>query len=212
MPLDGEQPKKPTTDIVLKYYWKSVEIKPTGLKAALEKLKTVQKVDLPAESQTAVVTYSGKCDKLGALETAAQNAGFDALVLSHAHVVVTLKPLKRADVKGAITEIGLVEGVAGVTNSAAGLELHADLEKLTFDSLKEAAEKFNCEIVVNQTFEYVRYKVVEGHPLEFSIAANALKGVMIVREEEEGVGMWINKAMVKTDQIEKLPGFKVERK
>jgi hypothetical protein len=115
-------------------------------------------------------------------------------------------------VKGAIAEIGLIEGVAGVTMAATGLELHADLEKLTMDALKEAAGKFNCEIVVNQTFEYVRYKLLEGHAYDFINAADSLKGVMIVREEEEGVGMWINKAMVKPEQIEKLAGFKVERK
>jgi len=203
---------KPTTDIVLKYYWKNVEVKPTGLKAALEKLKTVQKVDLPLDSKTAVVTYSGKCDQLGALETASLNAGFPALVLSHAHVVVTLKTQKGADPKAAAAEIALVEGVAGVTSAATGLELHADLEKLTLANLREAAAKFKCEIVVNQTFEYVKYKVVQGETWDFHAAADLLKGVMVLRDEDEGVvGMWINKSMVKTEQIEKLEGFKLER-
>ena len=158
------------------------------------------------------MTYSGKCDKLGALESAAQNAGFDALVLSHAHVVTSLKPLKGADLRGAGAEIAKVEGVAGVTASVTSLELHADLEKLTLENLQTAAAKFNCEIIVNQTFEYVKYKVVEGLMNDFISAADLVKGVMIVREEGENlVGMWISKAQVKPGQIEKIEGFKVER-
>jgi len=205
-------PKKTTTDIVLKYYWKNVEIKPSGLKEALEKLKTDTAVDLPANTKTVVVTYSGKCDKLGSLETTAQNAGVDALVLSHAHVVASLKPLKGADLKGAAAEVALVEGVAGVTAGATSLELHADLEKLTLANLTAAAAKYNCEIIVSQTFEYVKYKVVEGATSDFIAAADLVKGVLIAREEDEGVaGMWISKAHIKTGQIEKLPGFKVER-
>jgi hypothetical protein len=206
-------PQKTTTDIVLKYYWKNVEIKPTGLKSALEKLKTVAKVELPADTKTAIVSYSGKCDKLGSLEAAAQTAGFEALVLSHAHVVASLKPLAGADLKGAAAEIALVEGVSGVTAGATSLELHADLEKLTMDNLKAAAAKANCDIIVSQTFEYVKYKVVEGETYDFIAAADLVKGVMIAREEEEGVvGMWINKSQIKTSQLEKLAGFKVERK
>ncbi|HZN63231.1 MAG TPA: hypothetical protein VFC90_12570 [Planctomycetota bacterium] len=207
-----ETPQKPTTEIILKYYWKNVETKPTGLKAALEKLKTVKTVELPADSKTAIVTYTGKCDKLGALETAAQNAGFEALVLNHAHVVATLKPLKGADPKAAVAEVALTEGVTGTTNGPSGLELHADLEKLTLENLQAAAAKFKCEIIVNQTFEYVKYKVVEGNSYEFQAAADLVKGVMTVRDEgEDVVGMWVNKSMIKAEQLEKIAGFKIER-
>jgi hypothetical protein len=160
-----------------------------------------------------VVSYNGKCDKLGSLETAAQNAGFEALVLNHAHVVATLKPLKSADVKGAAAEIKLVDGVQGVTSGPSGLELHADLEKLTMENLRTAVAKYNCEIIVNQTFEYVRYAVTQGEAWEYVNAADLVKGVMIAREDEAGVvGMWINKAQVKLDKLEKMEGFKVERK
>jgi hypothetical protein len=167
---------------------------------------------MPADTKTVVVTYTGKCDKLGTLEAAAQNAGFEALVLNHAHVVATLKPLKGADPKAAAAEIGITEGVSGLTSGPAGLELHADLEKLTMENLQAAAAKFKCEIIVNQTFEFVKYKVVEGNTYEFQAAADLLKGVMTVRDEgEEVVGLWINKSMIKTEQLEKIAGFKVER-
>ena len=36
-------------------------------------------------------------------------------------------------------------------------------------------------------------------------------GVMVVRDEGDVVGLWINKAMVKPEQLEKLEGFKLER-
>lgn len=172
----------------------------------------MKSVDLPADTKTAVIQYTGKCDKLGALETAAQNAGFEALVLNHAHVIAALKPLKGCDPKAAATEIALVDGVKGLTVGASAIELHADLEKLTMENLKTAAAKFNCDIIVSQTFEYVKYKMVEGETNDFVSAADLVKGVMIVREEEPGVvGMWISKSQVKSEQLEKLEGFKVER-
>ena len=207
----GEPAKKATFEVVLKYFWKNSESKPAGLKTALEKIKGVQSVTLPDDSKTVVISFAGKCEQIGSLETAAQNAGFPALVLNHAHVVVALKPLKGADLNGAGAELALVEGVHGVNPAPSGLELHANLEKLTLSSLREAAAKFKCEISVSQTFEYVTYKVVEGGKWEFQTAADALKGVMVVRDEGDAVGLWINKAMVKPEQLEKLEGFKLER-
>jgi len=210
----GKEPaKKATFDVILRYYAKASEARPAALKTALEKVKGVQSVTLPEDSSTAVITFAGKCEQIGSLETAAQNAGFPALVLNHAHVIATLKPLKGADPKAAAAELTAVSGVHGINTSPSGLELHADLEKLSLAELREAAAKFKCEVIVNLTFEYVTYKVVEGSPLGFEMAAAGLKGVMVVRDEGDGhVGLWINKAMVKTEQLEKLEGFKLERK
>ena len=210
----GKEPaKKATFDVVLKYYAKAAEASPAALKSALEKVKGVQSVALPEDSKTAVITFAGKCEQIGALETAAQNAGFPALVLNHAHVVVALKPLKGADPKAAAAELALVDGVRGVNASPSGLELHADLEKLSMEAIREAAAKFKCEVIVNQTFEYLTYKVLEGTPLDFHLAVDGLKGVMVVRDEGDlQVGLWINKAMVKAEQLEKVEGFKLERR
>ena len=161
-----------------------------------------------------MVTYSGKCEKLGSLEVAATNAGFEALVLNHAHVIATLKPLRGADIKGAADEIALTEGVSGLTTGPSGLELHADLEKLTMENLQAAAAKFKCEVIVNQTFEYVKYKVVEGDAYEFMMQADNTKGVMVARsgDEDNVIGFWINKSVMKAEQLEKLAGFKIERR
>ena len=103
--------------------------------------------------------------------------------------------------------------MSGLTSGPAGLELHADLEKLTMDNLKAAVEKFKCEIIVNQTFEYVKYQVLEGEVYDFMGKADYVKGVMVVRDEGEGVvGMWINKTVMKAEQVEKIAGFKIERR
>lgn len=209
----GEPAKKPAFEVVLRYYWKNADSKPSGLKTALEKIKGVQSVFLPDQAKIAVIQFAGKCEQIGALETAAQNAGYQALVLNHAHVVVALKPLKGADLQGAAAELALVDGVHGVNTAPSGLELHADLQRLKLSSLQEAAAKFRCEIIANQTFEYVRYKVVDGGVWEYMTTAEALKGVLVARDEGDGIaGFWINKAMVKTEQLEKLEGYKLERK
>jgi hypothetical protein len=209
----GEPVRKPGFDVVLKYYWKSNEIPPTGLKSALEKLKGVQSVELLPGTKTAVVAYAGKCEHIGALEAAAYNAGFPALVLNHAQVVVGLKPLAGGDPQGAAAALALVEGFHGINPGPAGLELHSDLRRLKISNLRDAVAKFKCEITVNQTFEYVSYKLVEGSSWDFAAAADAIRGVMFVRDEGENVvGLWINKAIVKSDQVEKLEGFKLERR
>jgi hypothetical protein len=133
-------------------------------------------------------------------------------VVNHAHVLVNFKPLKGGDLKAARDEVSLLAAVTGVTSSAGGLELHADLEKLTMEDIKAAAGKFNCEVTVNQTFEYVRYKVVDGDFEVFQRAIPSIKGVMIVREEgDNSLGLWIHKTFVKNEQIEKIQGVKVEK-
>ena len=126
--------------------------------------------------------------------------------------MASLKPLKGADLKGAAAALAIVPGVAGLTAGTTSLELHADLEKLTMESLKEAAAKFNCDIIVSQTFEYVKYKLVEGAVADYIAAADLIKGVMTVGEADENVvGMWVNKSQLKLDQLEKIQGYKVER-
>jgi hypothetical protein len=81
------------------------------------------------------------------------------------------------------------------------------------ENLKAAAEKFKCEIIVNQTFEFVKYKVVEGEVYDFMGKADSTKGVMTVTEDGEGVvGMWINKTVMRPEQLEKIAGFKIERR
>ncbi len=207
----GGPPAEPVK-IVLKYYWKIVDVKPAALKTALEKLPTVVKAEFAPQFNTMLVTFKGRCDQVSCLETAALAAGVPALVVNHAHVMVGLKTQPGADVKGAAEAIGKAPGVLFAKLTGAGLELHADLEKLTMASLREAAAAFKCDVLVNQTFEYVRYKVAEGPVNGFSAAADETKGVMFVRPEGEGViGMWISKTMVKAEQIERIPGYRIER-
>lgn len=211
VPID-RTPKNVTCEVVLKHYWKDGEKRAFGLKAALERLKAVKSVDLPADTRTAIVTFTGRCDQYVALEAASQGAGFPALVLSHAHVRAVLKPLPGGDLKSAMAALGQVDGVAEVTPGDSAAVLHADLGKLTMENLKAAVSKFNCDIVVNQAHEYVKFKVVEGGTSEFIAAADLIKGVLTARDEGEGVvGMWIHKGHLKLERLQKLEGFKLER-
>jgi len=211
VPID-RTPKNVTAEVVLKHYWKSGEKRAFGLKEALEKLKAVKSVDLPADSRKAVVTFTGLCSQYVSLEATALSAGFPALVLSHVHVPAVLKPQKGGDVKGAIAGLGQVEGVTEVTPGESAVLLHADLEKLAMEDLKSTAAKYNCEIVVSQTFEFMRFKIVEGDPAAFMAEADLIKGVMTARDEGEGlIGMWIHKGHLKMERLEKLPGFKIEK-
>ena len=211
VPID-RTPKNVTAEVVLKHYWKSGEKRAFGLKEALEKLKPVKSVDLPRDSRKAVVTYTGRCDQYVSLESVALSAGFPALVLSHVHVPVVVKPQKGGDSRGAMAALGQAEGVTEATPGESTVLLHADLEKLTMEGLKSVAEKYGCDIVVNQTYEFVRLKVVEGDSSAYVAAADMIKGVMTCQDEGEGVvGMWIHKGHVKVERLQKIEGFKVER-
>jgi|SRR6266850_4442397 len=204
----GAEPVK----ITLRYYWKLAEVKPTALKTALEKLPTVAKVEFTGPGNLATVMFKGKCEQIGALESAAAAAGVPAFAVSHAHVLVVLKTQPGADVKKAVEALGTGFGVLFAKPSGAGLELHANLIDLSVDELRAKIAPFKCDLVINQSYEYVRFKVVVGKQADFAAAAGEIRGVVVVRPETEEIsGMWINKAMVKADQIEKLPGFKVER-
>ena len=200
--------------LVLRYAWKVADVKPTALKTALDKLPTVVRTAFDEKTNTILVKFKGRCDQVSQLETAAQSAGVPAYVVNHAHVAITLKGTKAADVKNAIEALGKINGALySKLQGATGLELHADLTQLNIDEIRMAAEAHKCEATVSQSFEYVRYQVVEGKVDAFETAASNVKGVMVVRNENQGVvGMWLNKAVVKAEQVEKLEGFKLERK
>jgi hypothetical protein len=199
--------------LVLKYTWKSPEIRPTALKAALEKLPTVVKTWWDEKQPNRIVAqFRGRCDQISALETAARDAGVSAYVLNHAHVSIVLKVQPGANLKGAIEALGKVPGALfAKASGTSGLEVHADLNLLSVDDMKAAVEPFKCEPVVNQTYEFVRFKVVEGELDKFESAVSGVKGVVVVRRIDDSVGLWINKSAAKVEQIEKLEGFKAKR-
>jgi len=206
----GAEPVK----IVMKYSWKVADMKPAALKSALEKLPTVAKASFDEKAPNRInVQFKGRCDQIGALETAAASSGVPAYVVNHAHVSIVLKTQPGADLKGAIDALGKVQGALfAKASGTSGLEIHADLNLLSMEEIRGAVAPFKCEAIVNQTFEFVRYRVVEGEAKAFEAAVNALKGVMVVHPEmNSGFGMWINKAAVKPEQIEKLEGFKLKR-
>jgi hypothetical protein len=200
--------------LVLRYTWKVADVKPTALKTALDKLPTVVRTAFDDKSNTILVKFKGRCDQVSQLETAAQSAGVPAYVVNHAHVAITLKGGKGADLKSAIEALGKINGALySKLQGTTGLELHADLTQLNIDEIRMAVEAYKCEATVAQSFEYVRFKVVEGKSADYEKAAGHVKGVMVLRNEgQDVVGMWLNKAVVKVEQLEKLEGFKLERK
>ena len=201
--------------LVMRYAWKVADSKPTALKTALDKLPTVVRTAFDEKApNTILVKFKGRCDQVSQLETAAGSAGVPAYVVNHAHVAITLKGAKGANVKAAIEALGKINGALySKLQGATGVELHADLNLLNIDEIRMAVEPHKCEATVTQSFEYVRYKVVEGKASEFEAAAGRMKGVMVVRPEgQDVVGMWLNKAAVKAEQVEKIEGFKLEKK
>jgi hypothetical protein len=200
--------------IIMKYTWKLAEVKPTALKAALDKLPTVERTGFDEKNPNQIlIKFKGRCDQISSLESAAAASGVPAYVINHAHVSIVLKVQAGSDPKGAIEALGKVTGALySKVSGTSGLELHADLNTLSMDEIKSVVAPFKCDAIVNQSFEYVRFKVIEGKPEAFRAAAGATKGVMVVRGEPDSVaGMWINKAAVKPDQIEKIEGFTVKR-
>jgi hypothetical protein len=199
--------------LVLKYTWKNAETKPTALRTAIEKLHTVVRTafDENARNQL-LVKFNGKCDQVSQLESAASAAGVPAYVINHAHVSIAFKTQPGANLRAAIDAVGKVTGALYVKASGSGVEVHADLNLLSMYDLTAAVAPFKCEPVVEKTFEYLRFQVVEGSRPKFETVAQDVKGVMVVRlEKDDVVGMWVNKAAVKAEQIEKLEGFKLKR-
>jgi hypothetical protein len=200
--------------LVLKYSWKTAETRPTALKAALEKANGVVKTWWDEKNPNRIVAqFRGRCDQISALETAARESGVPAFVLNHAHVSIVLKVQQGANVKGAIEALGKVPGALfAKASGTSGLEVHADLSLLTIDDMKAAVAPFKCEPIVNQTYEFVRFQVLEGGLAKFEAAASGVKGVMFARTvDNDAVGLWVNKSAFKADQIEKLDGFRVKK-
>ena len=200
--------------LVMKYAWKLSDVKPTALKTALEKLPTVERTAFDEKNPFQIlVKFKGRCDQVLSLETAAREAGVPAYVVNHAHVSVMLKPQAGGNVKSAIEALSKIAGALYAKPSgAAGLELHANLVELNMTEIKLTSEFHKCDVTVNQTYEFLRYKLVDGDASKFQTVLNGMKGVMVIRpEENQVVGLWINKAVVKKEQIEKLDGFKVEK-
>jgi hypothetical protein len=199
--------------LVLKYAWRNAELKPTALKTALEKLPTVVRTAFDESVKNQIlVKFKGRCEQVIQLESAANAAGVPAYVVNHAHVAIAFKTQPGADLRGAVDAVSKVTGALYSKASGGGLDLHADLSKLSIYDLRSATAPFKCEPIVEKTYEFMRFKVTEGDPLKFTAAADNLKGAIIVRPEpDDVVGIWVCKAVLKADQIEKLEGFKVKK-
>src|SRR5688572_25062571 len=130
--------------LVMKYAWKLPDVKPAALKNALEKLPVVERTAFDEKNPLQIlVKFKGRCDQVLSLETAAREAGVPAYVVNHAHVSIVLKPQAGANVKAALDGLGKVGGALYAKPSGTtGLELHANLELLSYYEIKTVAESF----------------------------------------------------------------------
>lgn len=201
----------------MRYYFGSTEMKvaPAGLKTALEKLKTVEKVEINENEHTITVAYTKECDKVAELEAVAINSGIPALILNHCHVLIGLSPIKgqTADFNKARAELAAVEGVSGIDIAGGFLELHCDLQKLSKESVDEAAKRAGYTTTVNQSYELVTYKVTEGDYNDYLKEISAKRGVMLVTElGDNTVSAWVKKGMINIKKdLEAVNGIKVEK-
>lgn len=159
------------------------------------------------------VQFQGKCDQYTKLETAAAKEGIVALIFGHCHVKMGLLPQKNANLKLLEENLLSLKGVSGYDLKGAVVGLHADLGKLSVSDLKKTARDNGFEVVIDGTYAYVTYQVVEGEYSEFVKTIKARKGVMKVDDcGDNTVGAWLNLTHVNPVEIEKTAGFKLEKK
>jgi hypothetical protein len=179
----GAEPVK----IVMKYIWKVSEMKPTALKNALEKPPGRQDVlrrEVP-EPDHRPVQGPVRPDR-----GARDRGRFGRRSRVRHQPRACLGRLENPAGRGS-------EGRDRCAGQGAGRDVREALGHgrpgnprgpgaLSMEEIRGAVAPFKCDAVVNQTFEFVRYRVVEGDPGAFETAANALKGVMVIHPEASG--------------------------
>lgn len=174
----------------MRYYF-NAELGPSSLKAALEKVKGVSKVEFDTPNRLVKVTYSGALKTTPTLESAAAASGVAAALVSHARLVVGFKVIaKGADLTKLQTELSAMSGVKKATVQNASAEIYADLETLTMDALKQAATNAGFEAKLN-SHEYVTVKLSSGDATNMAKDLAATKGVIVVKSAAgEAAEMW----------------------
>lgn len=211
--------------MILRYY-NSLGTSVDGLKEALSKVKDFSSVEVDAQFSAIKVFFNGKCDRLAEVEEAVKNAGATAIIVNHVEIQVALIPQKGAEADYLRQRLQAAPGVLSVDVKPTSVILHGDLTFLTTEGLREAAASANYEIFLNQSHEFLTYKVVEGRAGDYAGKVRNVRGVMHVVEKPGGiVGMWINRACFKKPvkkgerpaltlllgPIEKIEGFVVEK-
>jgi len=188
--------------VTLRYYF-NAELAPASLKAALEKTKGVDKVEIDAAKRTAKVTYTGAMKTIPMLEQSAASAGVPAAVISHARMIIGLKALKGADLAKLQADLSALSGVKSAKVQGATVELWADLETVTNEALKGAAAGANVEMLIN-SHEYVTLKLKSGDASTLEKDLAATKGVLVVKSASgDSAELWTIKK-IGDDTFKKL--------
>jgi hypothetical protein len=184
------------------------------LKKALSKVSGVKEIEQSTDDPSIVtVQFQGKCDQYVKLEAAAAKEGITALIYGHCHVKIGLVPQKNANLKLFEENLLSLKGVSGYDLKGAIVGLHADLGKLSVNDLRKTAKDHGFEIVIDGSYAYVSYQVVEGEYSDFVKTIKARKGVMKVDDcGDNTVGVWVNLSYLHPLEIEKTAGFKLAKK
>ncbi len=188
--LTGSEAAIQSEVLMMRYYF-NAELGPSSLKAALERVKGVTKVEFDTTTRTVKVTYSGTLKQTQALEPAAAAAGVPAAMVSHARIVVGFKVAgKNADLTKLNKELQGLSGVKKAILQNATAEIYADLDTFTFDTLKTAAANAGFEAKMT-THEFVTVKLSTGDASTIEKDLNATKGVIVVKSASgDTAEMW----------------------
>lgn len=176
-----------SADISLRFY-SPLSDAFTRLQAGLSKVKGVEKVDADA-GNTIKVTFTGTYDGLRGLEAAAAGTGIPAIVVSHARILISLKPQKEADAKTLKDDLNRVAGVKSVNIVGAMVEIYANMDELIYESIKEAATGCNFEIKL-ASHEWVTVTLSAGEASAMEKDLSGTRGVLVLHTGTDKVEMW----------------------
>ncbi len=187
----------------MRYYF-NAELGPSSLKAALERVKGVTKVEFDTTTRTVKVTFTGTLKQTQTLEPAAAAAGVPAAMVSHARIIVGFKvAAKGADLVKLNKEITGLSGVKKAILQNATAEIYADLDTFTVDTLKTAAANAGFEAKMT-THEYVTLKLSSGDAATMEKDLKATKGVIVVKSASgDSAEMWTVKK-ISDDTFKKM--------
>lgn len=169
-------------------YFSAADTEPMALRKAIEKIKEVKLVEFEPKRRIMSIWWKGTCPALNSVESIAAAAGVPAMLVSHAHVTVAIKP--QAGANPADLEWGLaMRGMHGGGLKGSNVELHMDLQvvsaKQLLDKLKSL--KFDAEI---KTHRWVDVSITDGDWTALARELKGVKGVLETTSTSSSIGLW----------------------
>jgi hypothetical protein len=155
------------------------------LAAVLEGLPGVETVNLDKTSHVARVTYRGALDGLRLLDRAESLDGARARVVSHAHLILTVKALDGADPRKLEARLTNTAGVKKVTLAGGSAELFADLDTLSYPAMREAIAGAGYEGKIT-SHQWLTLTLARGDAAALTRELLATAGILSVRPAPDG--------------------------